>query len=125
MSSPGAPYAQERRRHCSLGQSRVGSSTALRQRFWFPLVDRPMLSRACFLLDPEMRALRVTWRTELLIGGYTRSANTYAVFVLQHSNRPEVRLAHPLHRPNVFHSAAEELLTRATATHDAINAHAQ
>jgi hypothetical protein len=78
----------------------------VRRRIWSEVVDRPMLSRAYYALDPEMRDLRLTRRTELLIDGFMRSANTYAVFAFRHSNGPTVRLAHHLHRPLVFHRAA-------------------
>ena len=77
----------------------------VRRRMWTDVVDRPLLSRAYYFLDPEMRDLRLTRRTELLIDGYMRSANTYAVFAFRHSNAATVRLAHHLHRPLVFHRA--------------------
>lgn len=78
----------------------------VRRRIWSDLVDRPLLSRAYYFLDPEMRDLRLTRRTQLLIDGYMRCANTYAVFAFRHSNGPAVRLAHHLHRPIVFRRAA-------------------
>jgi FkbM family methyltransferase len=77
----------------------------VRHRMWTDVVDRPLLSRAYYFLDPEMRDLRLTPRTELLIDGYMRSANTYAVFAFRHANGPTVRLAHHLHRPLVFRRA--------------------
>lgn len=77
----------------------------VRRRIWSDVVDRPLLSRAYYFLDPEMRDLRLTRRTALLIDGYMRSANTYAVFAFRHSNGPAVGLAHHLHRPIVFRRA--------------------
>ena len=85
VNSPGAPYAQDVRQSLFLRSVvRRVLPKPVRQRIWLEAVDRPMLSRAYFFLAPEMRALRVTRRTELLIDGFMRSANTYAVFAFQH-----------------------------------------
>ena len=72
---------------------------------WSSVVDRPMLSRAYYFLDPDMRPLRVTRRTELLIDGFVRSANTYALFAFRLANGPDIRLSHHLHRPLAFRRA--------------------
>jgi hypothetical protein len=75
---------------------------AARRRIWRAVVDRPVLSPLYFLVDPDVRTLRLTKRTDLVIDGFMRSANTYAVCAFQHANPSGIRVAHHLHNARVI-----------------------
>jgi hypothetical protein len=78
----------------------------LRRQVWNTVVDRPVLSRMYFFLDPDVRSLRLTRHTDLVVEGYMRSANTYAVCAFEHANDAGLRLVHHLHRPGIVRRAA-------------------
>jgi hypothetical protein len=81
----------------------------LRAVLWALVVasDWGWLKRLYLFVHPEVRGLRLTRRTQLLIDGYSRSGNTYAVCAFQEANGSEVRLAHHLHDARWFVEAAD------------------
>jgi hypothetical protein len=73
-------------------------SERMRVRAWSAVASTPVVAELYASLDPRARALRVTRRTEVLIDGYPRSANTYAVAAFDYANGPgRVALSHHFH----------------------------
>lgn len=99
--------AQQARRGAGERLARVLVPRRLRQRAWGLVVrqDRPWLTQAYLAVHPEVRSLRLTRRTALVIDGHSRCANTYAACAFDHAN-PGTRLTHHLHNPRVFVRAA-------------------
>jgi uncharacterized protein (UPF0147 family) len=71
-----------------------------RVRIWDSVASTPVVAEIYGLLDPAARALRVTRQTELVMDGFPRSGNTYAVAAFQHVNAGVVLSHH-------FHSARQ------------------
>lgn len=76
----------------------------VRRWVWEQVIDRPLASRAFLLLDPEARLRRLSPRTDLLVDGFLRCANTYATAAFAQAN-PGRRLSHHLHHPRIFERA--------------------
>lgn len=73
-------------------------SERMRVRIWSALASTPVVSEVYERLDPRARSLRVTRRTDMLIDGYPRSANTYAVAAFDYANGPgRMALSHHFH----------------------------
>jgi hypothetical protein len=73
-------------------------SERMRVGAWSALASTPVVAELYASLDPRARALRVTRRTQVLIDGYPRSANTYAVAAFDYANGPgRVALSHHFH----------------------------
>lgn len=68
-------------------------------RYWIRAFSgrRPRLFYALYSLSPRNRGSMVGKDTELVIEGFPRSANTFAVVAFQYAQEREVRLAHHLH----------------------------
>lgn len=53
-------------------------------------------------LDPRIRPRRVTRRSDLVMDGVARSANSYAYFALRRSNGDSLSVSHNLHTPRLI-----------------------
>ncbi len=73
-------------------------------RFW--LLDTPRVSEVYTALDPRLRGRRVSSETELVIDGFARSGNSYAMIAFVHANGPDHRVTSHLHTARVFERAA-------------------
>jgi len=73
----------------------------VRQRIWTRIIDNPVLARAYYRLDPDVRDLRLRAETDLVVEGFPRSANTYTAEAIKLAN-PEITLTHHLHQPLVI-----------------------
>jgi hypothetical protein len=60
---------------------------------------RPFLFYNFYRLKPSYRDLLVDRRTRIVIEGFPRSGNTFAVVAFQQAQRESVRIAHHLHTP--------------------------
>jgi hypothetical protein len=60
---------------------------------------RPFLFYNFYRLKPSYRDLLVDRRTRIVIEGFPRSGNTFAVVAFQQAQRESVRVAHHLHMP--------------------------
>ena len=59
----------------------------------------PFLFYNFYRLRPSYRDLSVDRRTQIVIEGFPRSGNTFAVVAFQQAQRESVRVAHHLHMP--------------------------
>src|SRR5918997_5296990 len=59
----------------------------------------PFLFYNFYRLKPTYRDLLVDRKTQIVIVGFPRSGNTFAVVAFQQAQREHVRVAHPLHMP--------------------------
>ena len=59
----------------------------------------PFLFYNFYRLRPSYRHLLVDRRTQIVIEGFPRSGNTFAVVAFQQAQRESVRVAHHLHMP--------------------------
>lgn len=69
------------------------------QRTWNLVASHPALYYPLARLRTANRVLVVRRDTEIVIEGFPRSANTFAVVAFQQAQRREVRIAHHLHAP--------------------------
>jgi len=70
----------------------------------------PAVFSSLYRLKGEDRVVQAT--TQLVIEGYPRSANTFAVWAFRHAQHEDVRLAHHLHHPaQVIRAAQWEIPT--------------
>jgi hypothetical protein len=67
----------------------------------------PRLYFGLYGVKPKNRRLSVDRMTQLVIEGFPRSANTFAVVAFEHAQRESVRLAHHLHVPAQVIRAAQ------------------
>jgi hypothetical protein len=102
-----APQLVQTRRGVGERLARFLVPRRVRDRAWSFVVRRnhPWLTQAYLALHPEVRSLRLTRRTALVIDGHSRCANTYAACAFEQAN-PGTRLTHHLHNPWVFRRAA-------------------
>lgn len=80
------------------------TDVSARRRVWRLVVDHPLWSHAYYLLDPDVRHLRLRRDTDLVIEGFPRSANTYAAEAIRLAN-PGLSLTHHLHQPRIVERA--------------------
>ena len=66
----------------------------------------PLIFRYTYGLRPDYIRLAVNKKTQLVIEGYPRSANTFAVVAMNESN-PGVKIAHHLHIPTQIIQAVQ------------------
>jgi hypothetical protein len=72
--------------------------------------SRPYLYFPMARISPRLRALSVRRDTELVVEGYPRSGNSFAMRALRMSQSRELRLAHHLHAPaQVLRAVAWEI----------------
>lgn len=77
----------------------------LRVRARTALFSAPRLSAASWaILDPRTRYNRIDARTEIVLDGYHRSANTFAAMQFQLAN-PNVRMSSHMHNPSAIIAA--------------------
>jgi hypothetical protein len=70
----------------------------MRVRIWSALASTPVVAEIYARLDSRARPLRVTRGTDLVIDGFPRSGNTYAVAAFDYANGPgRVTLSHHFH----------------------------
>lgn len=70
----------------------------MRVRIWSALASTPIIAEIYARFDSRARPLRVTRRTDLVIDGFPRSGNTYAVAAFDYANGPgQVTLSHHFH----------------------------
>jgi hypothetical protein len=67
----------------------------------------PFLFYNFYRLRPSHRDLLVDRRTQIVIEGFPRSGNTFAVVAFQYAQRESVRVAHHLHMPAQVMRAAQ------------------
>lgn len=79
-----------------LGHLRRAIPSDARFRGYFQLLETPVLGDAYMLARRPLRPNRVTARTELVLEGYPRSANTYGRFAFDHVN-PGTRVSSHTH----------------------------
>lgn len=99
-------HADAPRRSLLRRQFRSRVPTMVKRRIWRIMVENRALSSAYFALDPDLRDRRPRRSTELVIDGYIRSANTYALCAFLHANGEDRGVSHHIHHPVVFEKAA-------------------
>jgi len=92
---------------------------SLRHQLFFRLAQDRTVFKPLALAHPTLRPLRLTRETQLVIEGFPRSANTYAVVAFQQAN-PGVIIAHHTHSSVTVRNAARRgvptlLISRAPA----------
>src|SRR5687767_14375470 len=73
---------------------------------WLRLTRGRRLTDFYLWLDPRFRPQRVTRRTDLIIDGMARSANSYSYVALLHTHGDELSIAHHLHTPRAIERGA-------------------
>lgn len=63
------------------------------------VLDTPGLFAVATMVDPRLRPRRVSRSTDLVIEGFPRSANTYALVAFEHANGTAHRVSSHLHTP--------------------------
>src|SRR5688500_16542783 len=76
--------------------------TAARHRIRMWLSSSGRLLDIYMWLDPRIRPRRVTRRSDLVIDGVARSANSYSYFALRQSNGDSLSISHNLHTPRLI-----------------------
>ncbi len=76
-----------------------------RERFRWRLLRIPGLAEAYIAADPRLRDYRITRRTDLVIDGYPRSGNTYALMAFVVANGPGLQVSSHLHTPRTIERA--------------------
>src|SRR5215210_2906944 len=71
----------------------------------------PFLFYNFYRLKPSYRDLLVARRTQIVIEGFPRSGNTFAVVAFEQAQRESVRVAHHLHMPAQVIRAAQWSIT--------------
>lgn len=72
---------------------------AIKQRVQLFTGKHPRIYYNFYGLKPKNRRLAVDGQTQLVIEGFPRSANTFAVVAFEHAQKESVSLAHHLHVP--------------------------
>ena len=76
--------------------------TAARHRIWMWVSRSGKMADIYMWLDPRIRPRRVTRRSDLVMDGMARSANSYAYFALRQSNGDSLSVSHNLHTPRLI-----------------------
>lgn len=85
---------------------RPGAVAAIRERARIYLGGRPSLFFGVYGARPRYRDLLVDRSTDLVVEGFPRSGNTFAVFAFREAQEREVRIAHHMHAPAQIMRAA-------------------
>jgi hypothetical protein len=98
----------------------LGDDTRFRLHNW--LCSHDATSRLYAAVQPKVRGGMVTDRTELVIEGFPRSANTYALAAFRCANGPEVVVADHLHSGRSVRVAADRGLPCIVLVRDPVDA---
>jgi hypothetical protein len=71
----------------------------IRERVRLFVGERPLLLRSFYRLRPEKGKLLVGRKTQLVIEGFPRSGNTFAVIAFEQAQKESISIAHHLHMP--------------------------
>lgn len=71
-----------------------------RQKIKYKIGKYPIIFYPIFSFSPKFRSLSVDSKTELVIEGFPRSANTFSVLAFQRIQSRKIKLAHHLHVPS-------------------------
>ena len=74
----------------------------IRRKIWLWVTRAGVVADFYFWLDPRTRSRRVTRRTDLVIDGMARSANSYSHVALLLTNGESLAISHHLHTPRVI-----------------------
>ena len=75
------------------------SLRSFRQKIKYNIGKYPAIFYPIFTQIPFFRSLAADSRTQLVIEGFPRSANTYCVFAFQHIQPVKIKIAHHFHVP--------------------------
>jgi hypothetical protein len=98
----------------------TSDDTRFRLHNW--LCSRDLTSSAYAALQPKIRGGRVTSTTQLVIEGFPRSANTYALAAFRCSNGPDPRVADHLHAARSVQLAVRRQLPCVVLVRDPVDA---
>jgi hypothetical protein len=98
----------------------TSDDTRFRLHHW--LSDHDLTSRVYAALQPKVRRNMVTGATQLVIEGFPRSANTYALAAFRCANGPEVEVADHLHAGRSVRVAVDRALPCIVLVRDPVDA---